>query len=103
MDGHIVYDWELEFRRKLDSVYKILVEAGKDGISKTELTRRTSRMLNGIRERDDILANLDEGGSLAIRLVVNQKGQPKRHFWADKFAPPEDGIVRGEWGRDQGW
>lgn len=111
-----------DFGRKLNKVSKILRDAGADGIIRTELTRRTQRILSGTRERDDILATLEESGSL-VRRMVESGGRWTAHYLAAEFAPEEamENARRREeekaklmarlerhrdqgcWGRDQGW
>jgi 20S proteasome alpha/beta subunit len=101
--NYIVTDWDIAFGRKLNKVYTLLVEAGREGISKTDLAKRTSRMLSCARERDCIMADLHGRGMVVMRVTHDTDTWRKRHYWADKFAPPEDETVMGEWGKDQGW
>lgn len=77
-----------DFGKKLNRVMEILRHAGTDGLDKGELTKATSRMLSGTRERDDIIANLEESGQVAVRLIGTTK--PTRHYWAAEFAPKPD-------------
>jgi hypothetical protein len=103
MDGYILTGDELAFRRRLWRVRDILMRYGAAGISKPELTKRTNRMLAGVRERDDILATLHDSGMVVVRITAIPKKQPKIHYWAAEFAPQEDGQTIGVWGGDQGW
>jgi hypothetical protein len=100
---YIVTAEDAAFSRKLRKVYRILVEAGPDGISKSELGRRTQRMVSCARERDYIVAILHERGMVVVRATHATDTWRKRHYWADKFAPREEEIMMGEWGKDQGW
>jgi hypothetical protein len=77
-----------DFGRKLNKVLEILRHAGRDGMNKGDLTKATSRMVAGTRERDDIIANLEESGQVAVRSIGSTK--PTRHYWATEFAPPQD-------------
>jgi hypothetical protein len=77
-----------DFGKKLNRVMEILRHAGRDGLDKSDLTRATSRMLAGTRERDDIIANLQESGQIVVRSIDTTK--PKLHHWAAEFAPQQD-------------
>jgi hypothetical protein len=77
-----------DFGKKLNKVMEIIRHAGHGGMTKGELTKATSRMVSGTRERDDIISNLDESGQVAVRSIGTTK--PTRHYWAAEFAPPQD-------------
>jgi hypothetical protein len=77
-----------DFGKKLNKVLEIIRHAGRDGLDKSDLTRATSRMLSGTRDRDDIISNLEESGQVAVRMIGATK--PTRHYWAAEFAPRED-------------
>jgi hypothetical protein len=77
-----------DFGKKLNRVLDILRRAGTDGMDKSELTRNTQRLLSGSRERDDIVANLEESGLLVMRSIDTRR--PRFHFWAAEFAPKAD-------------
>jgi hypothetical protein len=77
-----------DFGKKLNKVMEILRHAGRDGLDKSDLTRATSRMLAGTRERDDIIANLQESGQVVVRSIDTTK--PRLHHWAAEFAPQQD-------------
>jgi hypothetical protein len=77
-----------DFGKKLNKVLEILRHAGSGGLDKGELTRATSRMLSGTRERDDIIANLEESGQVVVRSIDTTKA--KLHYWATEFAPSVD-------------
>lgn len=82
-----------DFGRKLNKVLEIIRRAGADGLDKTELTRNTQRLLGGTRERDDILATLEESGLLHAAAIGGVK--PRMHFWASEFAPKADNSFDG--------
>lgn len=88
-DCWVASDEEFDFGRKLNKVSRIVLEAGPDGISKKELTRRTQRMLSGTRERDDVLVTLEERGVLVFRVTNITKNRRSFHFLAAEFAPEE--------------
>jgi hypothetical protein len=77
-----------DFGKKLNKVLEILRHAGHDGLDKGELTKTTSRMVAGTRERDDIIANLAESGQVVVRSIDTTK--VRMHYWAAEFAPQMD-------------
>lgn len=94
---------DLDFHRKLQKVQNILRQAGPDGVSRVELTRKTQRMLSCARERDDVLCTLEEAGLVALRWFRHPNGRQTIHYWAVTHAPREDDRIIGVWGEDQGW
>jgi hypothetical protein len=77
-----------DFGKKLNKVLEIIRHAGAAGLDKAEFTRATSRMLSGNKERDAILADLQESGQVVVRSIDTTR--PKLHYWAADFAPRED-------------
>jgi hypothetical protein len=84
-----------DFGRKLNKVHEILRRVGADGISKSELTRQTQRLLSGTRERDDIMVTLAESGTVVMQMIEHG-GRGVAHYWSAECAPRDDNEMAGE-------
>jgi predicted transcriptional regulator len=91
------------YGRKLNKMLEILRRARTGGLSKPEIARATQRLLSGTRERDDILANLEEAGMVVWSVIMAANGKARFHYWATDYAPQKDNRMIGVWGEDQGW
>jgi len=91
------YVADSQVEAKVKRVLRILEEAGEDGMTASQLTRKTYWLSRF--ERKDVIATLADGGQI-IAHSVPTKRRPVTTYWASQFVPQSvaDAIEAAEGG-----